>query len=131
MGKKVLVVDDDPDVRMFNVSVVEEHGYTALVATNGEEGMQLVKQEQPDLLVLDVLMPRESGIRLYRNLRTDKKYQHIPVIILSGIAERSFLRSQKALAEFGGEKVPPPNTYLEKPVEPEELAAAIKAILGE
>ncbi|MGB5986168.1 MAG: response regulator [Desulfobacterales bacterium] len=131
MAKKILIVDDDPDVRMFNVSVVEENGYTALVATNGEEGMQLVKEEQPDLLLLDVLMPRESGIRLYRNLRTDKKYQHIPVIILSGIAERSFLRSQKALTEFGGEKVPPPNTYLEKPVEPEELADAIKAILGE
>ena len=131
MPKKVLIVDDDPDVRMFNISVVEESGYTPLVATNGEEGMQLVKDEHPDLLVLDVLMPRESGIRLYRNLRTTKKYKQIPVIILSGIAERSFLRSQKALAEFGGEKVPPPNAYLEKPVEPEELAAAIKKIIGE
>jgi two-component system phosphate regulon response regulator PhoB len=130
MAKKVLTVDDDPDVRLFNVTVLEENGYTPVEATNGEEGMNLIKQEKPDLVILDVLMPRESGIRLYRNLKTDKKLKHIPVMILSGIAERSFLRSQKALTEFGGEAVPEPEAYLEKPVEAEELAAAIKKLIG-
>lgn len=129
MGKKVLVVDDDPDVRLFSITVLEENGYTPLEATNGEEGMQLIRQENPDLVILDVLMPRESGIRLYRQMKTDKKLEKIPIIILSGITRRSFLRSQKALTEFGGEEVPEPQTYLEKPVEPEELAAAIKAVL--
>ncbi len=129
MGKKVLVVDDDPDVRLFSITVLEENGYTPLEATNGEEGMQLIRKESPDLVILDVLMPRESGIRLYRQMKTDKKLEKIPIIILSGITRRSFLRSQKALTEFGGEEVPEPQTYLEKPVEPEELAAAIKAAL--
>ena len=129
MGKKVLVVDDDPDVRLFSITVLEENGYTPLEATNGEEGMQLIRKENPDLVILDVLMPRESGIRLYRQMKTDKKLDKIPIIILSGITRRSFLRSQKALTEFGGEEVPEPQTYLEKPVEPEELAAAIKAVL--
>lgn len=129
MGKTVLVVDDDPDVRLFSITVLEENGYTPLEATNGEEGMQLIRKEHPDLIILDVLMPRESGIRLYRQLKTDKHLDKIPVIILSGITRRSFLRSQKALTEFGGEEVPEPKTYLEKPVEPEELAAAIKAAL--
>lgn len=91
--------------------------------------MQLIQKEIPDLVILDVLMPRESGIRLYRQMKTDKKLDKIPVIILSGITRRSFLRSQKALTEFGGEQVPEPQNYLEKPVEPEELAAAIKAVL--
>lgn len=129
MGKKVLVVDDDPDVRLFSITVLEENGYIPLEATNGEEGMQLIQKENPDLVILDVLMPRESGIRLYRQMKTDKKLDKIPIIILSGITRRSFLRSQKALTEFGGEEVPEPQTYLEKPVEPEELAAAIKAAL--
>jgi twitching motility two-component system response regulator PilH len=129
MGKKVLVVDDDPDVRLFSLTVLEENGYTPIEATNGEEGMQLVKKEAPDLILLDVLMPRESGIRLYRQLQTNSKLKKIPIIILSGITRKSFLRSQKALTEFGGEEVPEPKTYLEKPVEPEELAAAIKAAL--
>lgn len=129
MGKKVLVVDDDPDVRLFSITVLEENGYIPIEATNGEEGMQLIQKENPDLVILDVLMPRESGIRLYRQMKTDKKLDKIPIIILSGITRRSFLRSQKALTEFGGEEVPEPQTYLEKPVEPEELAAAIKAAL--
>jgi len=130
MGKKVLIVDDDPDVRLFNRTVLEEHGYTPLEAGNGEEGMNLVKQERPELIILDVLMPRESGIRLYRELKTDKKLSNIPVLVLSGIAEKSFLRSQKALTEFGGAPVPPPEAYLEKPVEAEELAEAIQKIIG-
>jgi twitching motility two-component system response regulator PilH len=130
MGKKVLVVDDDPDVRLFSVTVFEENGYTPLEATNGEEGMNMVKQESPDLVVLDVLMPRESGIRLYRRLKSDKKFKNIPVIIQSGIAKRSFLRSQKALTEFGGAAVTEPDAYLEKPVEAEELASTIKKFIG-
>ena len=130
MAKKVLVVDDDPDVRLFNITVVEENGYAPLEATNGEEGMRFIQNEKPDLVILDVLMPRESGVRLYRQIKTDAKLKKIPVIILSGITEKSFLRSQKALTEFGGAAVPEPEAYLEKPVEPEELAAAIKSVLG-
>jgi len=130
MSKNVLVVDDDPDVRLFNVTVVEENGFTPIEATNGEEGLKLLKELIPDLVILDVLMPRQSGIRLFRELKTDKSLKHIPVILLSGIAKRTFLRSQKALTEFGGESVPEPEIYLEKPVEPEELSAAINKFIG-
>lgn len=130
MSKKVIVVDDDPDVILFNQTVVEESGYTALVATNGEEALAIIKEEKPDLILLDILMPRQSGIRLYRELKNDDSLQHIPVIIVSGIARKTFLQSQKALTEFGGAEVPEPEVYLEKPVEPEELAAKIKSILG-
>ena len=129
MGKKVLVVDDDPDIRLVNVTIIEENGYTPLVATNGEEGLDLIQKEIPDLVILDVLMPKQSGLRLYSVLKTDKALKGIPVVILSGIAKRTFLRSQKALVEFGGDKVPEPEIYLEKPVESEELADIIKKIL--
>ena len=128
--KKVLVVDDDPDVRLFNTTVVEENGFIPIEATNGEEGLKKLKEEKPDLVILDVLMPRQSGIRLYRELKTDRAFKNVNVIMLSGIARKTFLRSQKALTEFGGEAVPEPEIYLEKPVEPEELAAAIKKFLG-
>lgn len=130
MSKKVLVVDDDPDVITFNVSVLEENGYSTLTARNGEEGLKKIKEEKPDLVILDVLMPKQSGIRLYRELKTDKALESTRVIILSGIAKKTFLRSQKALTEFGGESVPEPEIYLEKPVEAEELAQAVKSIIG-
>ncbi|MEA3438290.1 MAG: response regulator [Thermodesulfobacteriota bacterium] len=130
MGKKVLCVDDDPDIRLFVVTVLEENGYTPLTATNGEEALEIIKKERPDLVTLDVLMPRQSGIKMYRELKTDDSLKNIPVIILSGIARRTFLRSQEALTEFGSENVPEPAAYMEKPVEPEELAEMIKKVIG-
>lgn len=129
MNKKVLVVDDDADVRSFVVTVLEESGYTPLQACDGVEGLEKIQSEHPDLVILDVLMPRGSGIRLYRQLKTDDTLKAVPVIMFTGIALRSFLKSQKALEEFGGE-VPEPDIYLEKPVEPEELASAIKTKIG-
>ena len=130
MSKKVLVVDDDPDVRLFSVTVLEENGYTPLEAENGEEGLKMIKAEKPDLVLLDILMPRQSGIRLYRELKTTKSLKDVNVIVLSGVAKKTFLRSQKALTEFGGAEVPEPEIYLEKPVEPEELAKVLKKVLG-
>jgi len=130
MSKKVLVVDDDPDVRLFSVTVLEENGYIPLEAEDGESGLEMIKSEKPDLVILDVLMPRQSGVRLYRELKTSKTLRDVKVIILSGIAKKTFLRSQKALTEFGGAEIPEPEIYLEKPVEPDELADVIKKVLG-
>lgn len=130
MGKKILIVDDDPDVRLFSQAVLEENGYIPVMAKNGEEGEEIIRKDPPDLIVLDVLMPKESGIRLYRNMKTSKNLKNIPIVILSGISKNSFLRSQKVLTEFGGDAVPDPEAYLEKPVEGEELADTIKKVLG-
>ena len=129
MSKKVLVVDDDPDVRSFVVTVLEESGYTPLVACDGVEGREKIQADRPDLVILDVLMPRGSGIRLYRHLKTEPDLKDLPVIMFTGIALRSFLKSQKALEAFQGE-VPRPDIYLEKPVEPEELAQAVEKKIG-
>ena len=130
MAKKVLIVDDDVDVRTFVSSVVEDIGYKPELAKDGEEGIGKVKKEKPALIILDVLMPKESGIKMYRALKTDSQFSDIPVIVHSGIAKRTFLRSQKALDEFGDQPVPEPEAYLEKPVEPEELGAMIKKFLS-
>jgi twitching motility two-component system response regulator PilH len=128
MSKKILVVDDDPDVRLFNASVVEDLGYRSVEATNGEEGQLMVAQEVPDLIILDVMMPLQSGIRLYRALKTDSAFAGIPVIILSGISERSFMKSQEALNAFGGE-IPAPEAYVEKPADAETLAGLIRQLI--
>ncbi len=130
MAKKVLTVDDDPDVRLFTTTVLEENGYEPIEAGNGEEGLQMIKSEHPDLVILDVLMPRQSGIRLYRELKTSKTLATVKIIILSGIAKKTFLRSQQALTEFGETLVPEPDFYLEKPVEADVLAETIKKAIG-
>ena len=111
-------------------ALFEESGYTPIEAENGEEGLKMAKKENPDLIILDVLMPKQSGVRLYRDLVTHKSLKHIPIILLSGIAKSTFMRSQKALTQFGGAEVPEPEVYLEKPIEPEKLAIRIKEALG-
>ncbi|MBW2544746.1 MAG: response regulator [Deltaproteobacteria bacterium] len=129
MSKRVLAVDDDPDIIMFVKTVLEENGYIPLIARNGETGLSIARDEGPDLIILDVLMPKQSGIRMYRELKSDETLKGVPVIILSGIARRTFLRSQEALTEFGDQPVPEPELYMEKPVEPAELAEAVKDLI--
>jgi len=128
--KKVLIVDDDVDVRKFVSKLIERAEYEAIEAQNGIEGMGKVREDKPDLIILDVLMPKQSGIRMYRELKTDEPLKDIPVIMLSAIAPKSFFRSQEVLAEFAGKSVPEPEAYMEKPEEPEELIALMKKILG-
>ena len=128
--KKVLLVDDDVDVRKFVSKLVERAGYEVVEAKNGMEGMGTVRQDKPDLIILDILMPKQSGIRMYRELKTDESLKDIPVIMLSAIAPKSFFRSQEVLAEFAGQPVPEPEAYIEKPEEPEELIELMKKILG-
>jgi two-component system, OmpR family, phosphate regulon response regulator PhoB len=130
MSKKILIVDDDPDVRLFTTTVVEESGYHALEAADGDEGLKIIKKEKPDLVILDVMMPKQTGLRLYRELKTNRAFREIGVIMVSGVSPRAFARSQKALTEFGGKKVPDPEIYLEKPVDAEKLARAIGQVLG-
>jgi len=130
MAKKVLNVDDDVDTRTFVSTVLEENGYIPILAKDGEEGMRKVREETLDLIILDILMPKESGIRMYHELKTDSSLKDIPIIVLSAISKRTFLRSQVALTEFGDETIPEPQAYLEKPVEPEDLAEILKKILG-
>jgi len=130
MAKKVLNVEDDPDIRTFVSTVLEENGYTPIMAKDGEEGIKKLREEKPDLVILDILMPKQSGIKMYHDLKTDESLKDIPVVMLSGVSRRTFLRSQAALTEFGDETVPEPQAYLEKPVEPEDLAETLKKILG-
>ena len=129
MPIKVLIVDDDPDVRLFNASVVQDLGYLPIEASNGEEGRQMVARENPDLIILDVMMPLQSGIRLYRALKTDTALAVIPVIILSGNSQRSFMKSQEALTAFDGSSIPAPEVYIEKPADFETLSKQIEKLV--
>ncbi len=130
-GKTILAVDDEVQARDFVSTVLEENGYTAVLANNGEEAMEIVRQNKPDLVIMDILMPKQSGIRMYRELKTSESLKDIPVIIYSGIARRTLLRAQAGLTESSGESVPDPEGYIEKPVTPERLAATIKKVLGQ
>ena len=130
MGKRVLAVDDEDQVREFVSAILEENGYVPVLARNGEEAMDIIRKNRPDLIIMDILMPRKSGINLYRELKTMESLREIPVVICSGIARRTFMRSQAAHAEFGEEGVPKPEAYIEKPVKPLSLTRILEKLLG-
>lgn len=129
MKKKVLVVDDELDVRIFVSTLLETNGYKPIVAVDGETGYSLAKEKRPHLVVLDVMMPKESGIKMYRQLKTDPELSLIPVIIVSGIAKKTFLHSQKTLNDYTGHQVPEPDAYIEKPPEADELLHYISTLI--
>ncbi len=130
MGKTVLSVDDEDHAREFVSTVLEENGYTPILATNGQEAIDIIRRQKPDLIIMDILMPKQSGIRMYHELKTSELFKDIPVIIYSGVAKRTALRAQAAQAEFRGESIPEPDAYLEKPVPPDRLIAVVKKILA-
>lgn len=129
MAKKVLVVDDELDIRTFIITLLETSGYKPLSANDGVEGLEIARRKKPALVILDVMMPKESGINMYRELKNDPELRNIPVIMLSALSKKTFFHSQRVLDDYKGEKVPEPEAYIEKPPEPEELLEAIQNIL--
>ena len=130
MKKKVLTVDDEYQVREIIATMLQEHDYVPLQAKNGEVALKVIKEESPDLIILDVLMPEKSGIKFYRELKNADDLKGIPVIICSGIARRTFIRSKDGHGRLGGEGLPQPEAYIEKPVKPATLVKALKELLG-
>ena len=126
MAKKILVVDDELDIRTFIITLLETEGYKPLSAVDGKEGLEIARRDKPSLIILDVMMPRESGITMYRELKNDPELKDIPVIMLSALAKKTFFHSQKVLDEYKEEKIPEPSAYIEKPPEPEELLEALQ-----
>ena len=129
MKKTILIVDDDPDIIKYISKVLEKIDCNLVTAKNGEEALDKINQEKPDLITLDLLMPKRSGARLYYELKTSDALKDIPVIMVSGMSEKAFLKSQDALMEFHGKPVPKPAAYIEKPLQPENFIKIVKDIL--
>ncbi len=129
MAKKVLIVDDELDMRTFVSTLLETSGYKPLTAVDGKEGMVVARSKKPSVVILDVMMPNESGIGMYRELKNDPDLKDVPVIMLSALSKKTFFHSQKVLDEYRGEKIPKPSAYIEKPPEPDELLEAIQNCL--
>jgi CheY-like chemotaxis protein len=141
MPKKILIVDDEADQRTFLSTVLEENGYASLSAKDGVEGIELLRKEKPDLVLLDLMMPKKSGISMFQELRSDPNLSNIPVIVVTGVSEvtgvdfRNFmfkqpLKDEKKFVETTGlTKYTIPDGYLEKPIDPDGLIKTIKEVL--
>ncbi len=128
--KRILVVDDEMSFRLFLKALFETSGYAPRLARDGTEGLRLAREEPPDLIVLDVMMPRSGGLDMYSRLAADPVLARIPVIMLSAVAGMTF---EHALGMLGaaGRELKKPFAYVEKPPRPETMLALARAALGE
>lgn len=123
--KRVLVVDDEADVRNFLEAALIEAGFEVVLAEDGNQALEEVKKEIPDLISLDLVMPKKSGAKFSRELNKNKEWSKIPVIIVTGHARDDLGKSDLKELTMSG-----PGVYLEKPVKPDNYIAAIKTILN-
>ena len=127
--RKVLIVEDDMHLRFFLHTVFESGGYATETARNGREGVDKARREKPDLISLDLMMPRQGGVNMYRELKSDPELQDIPVIILSGVEAKAFDHALRMLNVSRAGELPQPEAYLEKPPVPERVLQEAERIL--
>jgi two-component system alkaline phosphatase synthesis response regulator PhoP len=123
--KRILVVDDEADVREYLKAALEDAGFTVETAGNGLEALESVRRSAPDLISLDLVMPHHSGAKFYRDLQKDKRLSKIPVLIVTGHA-----RDEMGRADFHDMTMSGPGVYLEKPVSPPAYVSAVRRLLG-
>jgi CheY-like chemotaxis protein len=129
-NKKVLVVDDERDMRIFVSTVVETSGFEATVAGDGTEALKKASSNPPALVILDVMMPKiDDGIQTYRQFRTDPRLSRVPIIMLSAIAQKTFLHYIKMLSPRQSPQLPEPEAYMEKPPDANELSRLIAELV--
>ena len=127
-SRRILVVEDEPDVRKFLVTCIKDVGFSVDSAIDGVEALEKMEDKAPDLMTLDMVMPRKSGIELIRSLRKSEKWANLPVIVITAHAQDEFgSEDAKRFEAFASHHRP--KFFLEKPVTPAKLVKAIGEIL--
>ncbi len=116
MAKKILIIDDDPAIVTYLRAVFSDNGYETCSAVSGQEALEVVQREKPDLITLDLQLPGEWGPRFYRKMSQLEDVRNIPVIVISGIDGDHAVRNAVA--------------FVRKPFDPEKLIGIVKNTIG-
>jgi len=119
---KILIVDDEPNLVKLLKSILEEKGYGVIVACDGQDGLDKTYQENPDLIILDLMLPKIDGYDVCKMLRSDNKYIDIPIIMLTGRTEAQDIRKGMDLGAV---------SYVQKPFNPDVLLGIIQGLVGQ
>ena len=125
-SRTALVVDDESTTRDFLRAILESIDWKVIEAPDGATALSTAVEQKPQLILLDVQMPGESGFSTFASLRENPATAEIPVIMVTGVAEKTGIKfSGKEMGEFIGKE---PNGYLEKPVDPEGLKSTVASV---
>jgi DNA-binding response OmpR family regulator len=123
MAHRIMIIDDDQDIRTYLKTLFEKNGYETETAEDGEKGFPKAKAFRPSLITLDILMPKESGMKLFKKLKEDAILKDVPVVILTGVSqyrelhENDFLPSQL------------PAAFIEKPIRQEKILETVRELI--
>jgi two-component system alkaline phosphatase synthesis response regulator PhoP len=126
MAKKILLVDDDVDFIESTRTVLESKPYQVIVAYDGDEGLRKAREEKPDLILLDIIMPVKDGFTAAEQLKKDPELSRIPTLMLTSYSAR---RSETSIPISRGFTLEA-DDYLDKPIRPEELLATVEKYLN-
>ena len=120
--KRILIVDDEEDILMYLSTLLQDHGYETRMANDGVEAWKKVEEAAPDLITLDISMPEKSGIRFYRDLKTNDRLKGIPIIIVTGVSDdfKKFISSRQ--------QVPAPEAFISKPIDRDEILKTVERL---
>lgn len=121
MGKRILIADDEPNIVAALEYLLQQHGYEVSIARNGDEALKMIEREQPDLLLLDVMMPLRSGYDVCQSVRAREEWRHIRIVMLSAKGREVEVNKGVSLGA---------DAYITKPFSTGELVARINGLLG-
>lgn len=137
--KKILIIDDEPDARAYLKAILEEDGYETMTASDGEEGLKKARETPPHLILLDLMMPKKSGVKFLNEIKQDKQLRGVPIVIESGARQVTGVDMKQYLKEqpfqerkkevMGVDLDITPEAYLEKPIDPSELLSTVKKFI--
>jgi two-component system alkaline phosphatase synthesis response regulator PhoP len=148
MGKKVMVIDDEKNTVKFLSVLLSENGYEPIVAYDGQEGMQKIQENEIDLIVLDVMMPKKTGFVLFKQLKKNDQYKDIPILMLTAVTaslteldaqkEDTFERPYDGLRESLRQAIQEmrqsgdvrPEMFVDKPINPDAFIEKVKQLIG-
>jgi two-component system alkaline phosphatase synthesis response regulator PhoP len=122
MAKKILIIDDEEDMRVYLETLFKKAGFETDTAVNGDEAGAKLDSFQPDLITLDILMPRKSGLNLFQWLRKNQSTKNLPIVVLSGLSGHKDF--------FDGESQKGPTIFVDKPIEPDSFLENVRQMLG-
>jgi CheY-like chemotaxis protein len=127
--KKIFVLGEEPEMQIFLCNLLHTRGFEPVIAESDSEAYQKVIDEDPDLIIIDVIKYRDTKTMLYRALKTDDKLKNIPVIMLSTIDRKTFFHYYKFKPRPSGDALPEPDAFLIKPPEADELLQLVNGLI--
>jgi DNA-binding response OmpR family regulator len=148
MSKRVMIIDDDENAVKFLSVVLSEGGYDTLAAYDGKSALAMLENERPDLIILDVMMPKKTGFSVFKSLKKSDELKGIPVLMLTGVAASledmdaeagdTFARPYDSLRESLRKTIQEmresgdvrPEMFVDKPVDPDAFLAKVRELIG-